>query len=118
MWCPSRLYSRSSPIVIYINDISNNIEADTSIFAGDTTLVGFGKNKEDLNSNIVSNLIDAEAWFSANKLSLNLKKTKIIFFHPKKGNNPVNIEINTNIESIGEHRDKEKDKYIPRLQNR
>ena len=99
--------------IIYINDFSKSIKADTSIFADDTTLVCSGKNKEDLKSNIVSNLIHAEEWFSANKLSLNLKKTKIIFFHPKKGNNPVNIEINnTSIESIGEHREKEKDRYM------
>ena len=53
---------------------SNNIKADTSIFAVDTTLICSGKNKEDLKSNIVSNLIYAESWFSANKLSLNLKR--------------------------------------------
>ena len=44
---------------------------------------------------------------------IKFKKRKIIFFHPKKGNNPVNIEINnTSIESIEEHREKEKDKYM------
>ena len=42
------------------------------------------------------------------------KQTLIkFFFHPKKGNNPVNIEINnTIIESIGEHREKVKDRYM------
>jgi len=53
--------------IIYINDFSKSIKADTSIFADDTTLVCSGKNKEDLKSNIVSNLIHAEEWFSANK---------------------------------------------------
>ena len=99
--------------IIYINDFSNNIKTDSTIFADDTTLICSGKNKDDLKSNIVSNLIDAETWFSANKLSLNLKKTKIIFFHPKKGNTPNNIKMNDiNIESIGEHREKEIDKYV------
>ena len=83
--------------IIYINDFSNNIKTDTTIFADDTTLICSGKNEDDLKSNIVSNLVDAETWFSANKLSLNLKKTKIIFFHPKKGNNPNNIEMNNTI---------------------
>ena len=97
-------------MILYLFDFSNNIKTDTSIFADDTTLICSGKNKEDLKSNIVSNLINAETQFSANKLSLNLKKNKIIFFHPKKGNDPVNIEINnTSIETIGEHRDKEID---------
>ena len=72
--------------IIYINDFSNNIKTDTTIFADDTTLICSGKNEDDLKSNIVSNLVDAETWFSANKLSLNLKKNKnhILSFKERK----------------------------------
>ena len=62
--------------IIYISDFPKSIRTDTTIFADDTTLICSGKNKDDFKSNIVSNLVDAETWFSANKLSLNLKKNK------------------------------------------
>ena len=70
--------------IIYINDFPNNIKTDTTIFADDTTLICSGKNKDDFKSNIVSNLVDAETWFSANKLSLNLKKQKSYSFIQRK----------------------------------
>ena len=99
--------------IIFINDFTNFIKTDTSIFADDTTLTCSGINKEDLKSNLILNLKKAETWFSANKLTLNLKKTKIIFFHPKRGNKPESIKINEiAIETIGEHRLKEEDKYV------
>ena len=63
MWVPQGYILGPLLFIIYINDISNNIKADTSIFADDTTLVCSGKNKEDLKSNIDSNLIHRELWF-------------------------------------------------------
>ena len=65
------------------------------------------------NSTILYQTYHAETWFSAKITLFEFKKTKTIFFHSKKVNNPVNIKINnTSIESIGEHREKEEDKYI------
>ena len=40
-------------------------------FADDTTLLCSGNDKEDLKSNVITNLEKAEILFSANKLPLN-----------------------------------------------
>lgn len=99
--------------IIYINDLSANIKTESTLFADDTTLTCFGSSKKELIANIKSNLSDAKEWFTKNKLSLNLKKTKIIFFHPNRGNKPEEIVLDgTNIETIGEHRVKIKDKSV------
>ena len=41
--------------IIYINDFSNNIKTDTTIFAEDTTLLCSGNDKEDLKANMINN---------------------------------------------------------------
>ena len=88
---------------IYINDFSKNIKIDMSIFEDGTTLICSGNDKEDLNSNIITNIANAETLFLANKLSLNLMKTKIIFFHPKKGYKHDLIKINIYILNLKGH---------------
>ena len=59
----SKAFDTVNSSILYKNYLGfqeNNIKTDTTIFADDTTLICSGKNKEDLKSNIVSNLINAE----------------------------------------------------------
>ena len=70
--------------IIYINDlplISNLFSF--SLFADDTSLFASGDNLNILFDSVNNGLICIYDWFCANKLSLNVKKTNYIIFHPK-----------------------------------
>ena len=53
------------------------------LFADDTTFQLTGSNSSDLIKRTNDELLKAEQWFSANKLTLNIKKTKYILFKNK-----------------------------------
>ena len=64
--------------IIYINDMVNSSESFKFInFADDTTLI----TKLNLNDSINDELAKFYNWLKANKLSLNVNKTKAIAFH-------------------------------------
>ena len=42
--------------IIYINDFSNNIKTESTILVDDTTLLCSGNDKEDLKSNLITNI--------------------------------------------------------------
>ena len=68
--------------LIYVNDISNSTSLKLLSFADDTTI---SCSSPDINNlyNIVNEELDAlNQWFYANKLCLNVKKTKYILFRP------------------------------------
>ena len=63
--------------IVYINDIARNcIDTVPFIYADDTALVTFGSTKEELESKLQQDLVHIGRWFSKNKLSLNISKTK------------------------------------------
>ena len=69
--------------ILFINDLPGALELFCQLFADDCTLQSEGSDVVELIENTSIELAKAEAWFSANKLTLNLKKTKFIIF----GNN-------------------------------
>ena len=83
--------------LIYMNDISRSSEILSIIlFADDTNLFFSHKNLFTLNETMNRELSKIASWLSANKLSLNIKKTHFIIFKSrgKKSNQHVSIIIN------------------------
>ena len=82
--------------LIYVNDMykaSNKLEF--FLFADDTNLLYANKNLRSLETVMNDELLKIVDWLTANKLSLNVKKTNYIIFHPyqKRLNYDVNIKI-------------------------
>ena len=67
--------------LIYINDLCNAIEHSlTSLFADDTSLVYSDKSLITIEEKINADLQNLFVWLCANKISLNVAKTKILLF--------------------------------------
>ena len=69
--------------LLFINDLPMATNFFTILFADDTTFQVSGSNMEQLFDKANTELKKAADWFSANKLTLNIKKTKYILFRPK-----------------------------------
>ena len=66
---------------LYINDFRNCLTFGEAImFADDTTLVFVNKDKKYLEAMVNEDLSSAADWLAENKLSLNIKKTKSMYF--------------------------------------
>ena len=90
--------------LLYINDIvlSSNILKFIT-FADDTCLFISHKSKLILNELLNEELLKVNDWLIANKLSLNIKKTKTLLYRHKNGNNKTFMEASingTNIEEV------------------
>ena len=66
--------------LLFINDLPNATDLLTLLFADDTTFQISGVNVNLLFESANSELEKASNWFIANKLTLNVKKTKFMFF--------------------------------------
>ena len=66
--------------LLFINDLPNATEFLTLLFADDTTFQVSGVNIEQLFELANSELEKSSVWFRANKLTLNVKKTKYMIF--------------------------------------
>ena len=94
--------------IIYINDIAKVSKVfQPIIYADDTTLFSTLKSFHTTSDNDTECLINLELdkidmWLKANKLSLNVKKTKFMMFHtPNKKVKTINIKImNIQIECV------------------
>ena len=86
--------------ILYINDIyavSDNL--DFTLFADDTSILNTNKNLNDLQAETNEELKKLNDWFKANKLSLNISKTKYIIFSSRKikiAKNQIVIKLNEN----------------------
>ena len=83
--------------LIYMNDISRCSEIISIIlFADDTNLFLCHKNLDTLEKTMNHELRKIASWLSANKLSLNIKKTHFIIFKSrgKKPNQNISVKIN------------------------
>ena len=69
--------------LIFINDLPKSTNFFTLLFADDTTFQIKDSNLADLVNTANYELSKAAAWFSANKLTLNVSKTKYILFRKK-----------------------------------
>ena len=80
--------------LLYINDISESSNLlKYFLFADDTTIFYSSKNAEE-NEKILNTEIDkVSEWLSANKLSLNVRKSKLLTFTSMKRHN-INLTIN------------------------
>ena len=89
--------------LIYVNDLPKASSILTPImFADDTNLFYSHENLYSLFQTVNNELKNIHEWFKANKLSLNIKKTKFSLFHPsqKSDNLPLilpKLIINNNI---------------------
>jgi len=69
--------------LLYINDLPNCTSFFTSLFADDTGFLKSSSNLHQLFSSANVELSKAACWFQANKLTLNVSKTKFILFRKK-----------------------------------
>ena len=74
---------------VYVNDLPNASHLlDPIMFADDTNLFFNHKDIKHLFTVVNNELVNMKDWFTANKLSLNVEKTKYSFFHkPSKKDN-------------------------------
>ncbi len=68
--------------LIYVNDIANSTTLQILSFADDTTASMSSANIQSLYRNMNVQLEQLNTWFRANRLCLNVKKTKYILFRP------------------------------------
>ena len=86
--------------LIFVNDFAFATTLLSLLFADDCTLQGEGADIPTLISLVNSQLVVAEKWFSANLLTLNVKKSKYIIFEysPQASNTPLPpLTIGSNI---------------------
>ena len=70
--------------LIYVNDLNNaSAKLNAIMFADDTNLFLSNNNIRKLYSDMNCELRNVNEWFNANKLSLNVDKTKYTLFHKK-----------------------------------
>ena len=83
----------------YINDLPNASDLHSIPFADDTTGLDSDLNLPALMLRIRTELSKLALWFQANKMSLNVKKTKYIIFHvpSKPVDSNLTLEIDENL---------------------
>ena len=79
--------------LIYINDISNALNTTPRLFADDTSLVIHAANPSILRDKINHELRSVLEWTSANKITVNPKKSSALILPPKITNPIPTIEI-------------------------
>ena len=90
-------------LLMYINDIHNSsAKFSFFLFADDTNLLYADTNLKSLEKTVSSELLKVSDWLSANKLTLNAKKSNYVIFRPyqRKLNYSVNIEMIDNCTQI------------------
>ena len=76
--------------LVYINDLPDNlVNSKAILYADDTNLIFLDKDLNKLITSINSELPKVQSWFSANKLTINTKKTHSIIFHNQQQAIPV-----------------------------
>ena len=97
MWHTTRIHLRTNFILyIYINDIGNSNKLNLLSFADDTTVYLSGQNCTHLIRDISIELSNIYIWLCANRLSLNVDKTKYMIFNYTHSHNSyaTNLHIN------------------------
>ena len=79
---------------VYINDINNSISS-TRLFADDACLILQDKSLCQFNKKIITEIESLNKWMMANKLTLNLSKSKMIIIQSKNLNNKVKFSTIT-----------------------
>ena len=86
---------------LHINDICASLKfINVILYADNTTLYVFGKNTKALRVKMQSDLNSVSMWLSANKLKLNIGKTKCLLFS-KNSNDKIDLQLyNKKIEQV------------------
>ena len=82
--------------IIYINDLpacSSSNELEFILFADDTSIFFEHSDLDVLTSHLHDQLHNVSTWLKANKLSINVKKTKLMIFRPRQKTLPITRQI-------------------------
>ena len=81
MWSPQGSIFGPLLFMMYINDLSSNISiGQTFIYADDTGVVLSDRNPHQLQLKLNATMKELHTWFTANKLSLNVTNSNLMFF--------------------------------------
>ena len=79
--------------ILYVNDISNvSNKCSLVLFADDTNIFFTDNNASNLERLVCEELQKFNSWFAANKLSLNVGKTKYMVFNDKNPNFNISMD--------------------------
>ena len=80
--------------ILYINDLPNSVNiSETLLFADDTSISCSHTDIDHLITVLNKELQSVDVWMKANKLSVNISKTKYVIFRPKQKRINTNIPI-------------------------
>ena len=82
--------------IIYIRDLpacSSSNELEFILFADDTSIFFEHSDLDVLTSHLHDQLHNVSTWLKANKLSINVKKTKLMIFRPRQKTLPITRQI-------------------------
>ena len=80
--------------LLYVNDLALVSNKLTPImFADDSSFFIHGKKTDEMADIINQELEEIVSWLNANRLSLNIRKTKSILFNPTKDKKTINISL-------------------------
>ena len=85
--------------LIYVNDLPSSTNLNVISFADDTTLYTAGSDMTAVAGYVNKELYKIHTWLNANKLALNVKKTKYMILGPKHSI-PMAMHCNIKIENI------------------
>jgi len=102
--------------LLYINDITKaSTKLNFFLFADDTNLLYANKSLKVLESTVNTELSAINEWLTANKLTLNIKKSNFVIFRPhqRKITSPLNIKLfNNNTRQYMSLENKDNVKYL------
>ena len=92
--------------LVYVNDICNASDFNVRLFADDTLLFMSSKEAHTLEYNVNLEIGKMQLWLQANKLSINISKTKYMIVSPKfKSSYKFKIELLGNLlEQVDSHK--------------
>ena len=85
--------------LIYTHDLPNATILKALLFADDTTLIATAKTISELHDLMQKEINSLHNWFVHNKLTLNVKKSKLMYFYEK--GDPITIN-NTTLDTVEE----------------
>jgi len=90
--------------LIYINDISDNIQSSMSLFADDTTLYFSSKFPSHLHLVLSEDLLTLGKWSDTWNVRFNAQKTKVLTISSNRGEHLPRIFENMQLQEVGNHK--------------